>query len=232
MPISFIQQRISQLDSYLSNLDSKVAGRGQAAQTSAQSAISRIESKFDNILGNAISRQVQNSQRSSATTSQTTVQAKQVVSTSSGDDLSKLPAGFEDFIDKTTSEVSKQYGVSLDSNFVKAVIKQESAFNPEAVSSAGAEGLMQLMPATAKGLGVFNSKNPYQNVKGGITYLAQQLQTFGDKPQLALAAYNAGPQAVKRYGDVPPFQETQHYVQNIMKDYLRRDGYQPIDVTG
>lgn len=148
------------------------------------------------------------------------------------DDFSKLPDDFEEFIEQTAKELSSEYDVKIDSNLVRSVIKQESGFNPNAKSHAGAQGLMQLMPATAKSLGVFNSSNPYQNVRGGITYLAKQLKNFDGNIQKALAAYNAGPGAVEKYNGIPPYQETQHYVENIMRDYLARENYQPIDMIG
>ncbi len=91
---------------------------------------------------------------------------------------------------------------------------------------------MQLMPTTAKSLGVFNPMNPYQNVKGGAKYLAQMLNKFDGNLQKALAAYNAGPQAVERHGTIPPYKETQNYVASIMHDYLNREDYQPIDMIG
>ena len=92
---------------------------------------------------------------------------------------------------------------------------------------------MQLMPSTARSLGVFNSFNPYQNVKGGVTYLAKMLNQFGGDIQKALAAYNAGPEAVKKYSGIPPYSETKNYVANIMENYLHKEnGYQGIDTLG
>lgn len=107
----------------------------------------------------------------------------------------------------------------LDPDFVKAVVKHESGFNPSATSKCGAMGLMQLMPATARGLGVWDAYNPEQNIDGGVRYLKSMMNKFNQNPELALAAYNAGPGAVQKYGEVPPYRETQNYVKNIMTTY-------------
>jgi soluble lytic murein transglycosylase-like protein len=99
---------------------------------------------------------------------------------------------------------------------VRAVVQVESAFNPYALSPKGAQGLMQLMPATARQFGVTNAYNPAQNVKAGVAYLRQLLDRYGGNEELALAAYNAGPGAVAKYGErVPPYRETRNYVTRI-----------------
>jgi soluble lytic murein transglycosylase-like protein len=108
-------------------------------------------------------------------------------------------------------EQSEKYG--LDPALAMAVISIESTGNPDAKSPAGAEGLMQLMPATARGLGVTNSFDPKENIRGGIEYLAKNLKTYGGDLVKTLASYNAGPGAVSKYGGVPPYEETQAYVQ-------------------
>jgi soluble lytic murein transglycosylase-like protein len=106
-----------------------------------------------------------------------------------------------------------QHGLSLE--LVRAVIKAESNFNPYAISPKGAMGLMQLMPATARELGVADPFHPGENIRGGVSYLASLLARYDQKVELALAAYNAGPGSVERYGAIPPYRETQNYVKKI-----------------
>ena len=104
----------------------------------------------------------------------------------------------------------------LDPRLFDALVQQESAYDPMARSHAGAMGLTQLMPGTARMLGVTDPFDPAQNLDGGARYLAQMLRQFDGDTRLALAAYNAGPGAVKRHGGIPPFRETQNYVRRIM----------------
>lgn len=119
---------------------------------------------------------------------------------------------FDDIIQKA----SDTYGIPV--KMIKAVIKQESGFNTNATSGAGAAGLMQLMPATAASLGVTDSYNAEQNIMAGTKYLKQMLNQFGDYKTM-LAAYNAGPGNVNKYGGIPPFTETQNYVTKVMNTF-------------
>jgi soluble lytic murein transglycosylase-like protein len=102
---------------------------------------------------------------------------------------------------------------------IKAVVHVESAFNPDAVSRRGAQGLMQLMPATTRKLGVDDPFNPWQNIEGGTKHLSQLVRRYRGDLQLALAAYNAGDRAVERFGGVPPYPETRGYVMRVLALY-------------
>ena len=105
----------------------------------------------------------------------------------------------------------------IDPALIKAVIMAESRYNPNAVSKRGARGLMQLMPATAKALGVTDLFNPEDNIFGGALYLKTLIDKFNGDIKLALAAYNAGSRYVKKYGGVPPFKQTRHYLNKVLK---------------
>ncbi|MBL8027686.1 MAG: transglycosylase SLT domain-containing protein [Fibrobacteres bacterium] len=110
---------------------------------------------------------------------------------------------------------AERYGVSP--SLVKAVVRQESGGNASAVSKSGAKGVMQLMDGTAKDMGVRNVYNPVENINGGVKYLRKMLDMFNGDEKLALAAYNAGPDTVKKWNGVPPFAETENYVKNVTK---------------
>lgn len=121
------------------------------------------------------------------------------------------PADLEKLIDAT----SRRYGV--ETALVHAVVRAESAFDHLAVSSAGAQGLMQLMPETAQEVGVRDVFHPQQNLEGGVYYLRSLLDRFNGDYRLALAGYNAGPGAVERFGGVPPYSETMDYVERVFR---------------
>ena len=131
--------------------------------------------------------------------------------------VSELPADVP-FGAEITAAAQKH---GIDPALLAGLVKQESGFNPNAGSPAGARGLAQLMPGTAAGLGVTNVLDPLQSLDGGAKYLRQQLDAFGGDVTKALAAYNAGPGAVQRYGGVPPYAETQHYVRVVQENAAR-----------
>ena len=123
-------------------------------------------------------------------------------------------AQFDSFID----QAARSHAVRPE--LVRAVIVVESAFNPNAVSNRGAMGLMQLRPATARRYGAANAFDPEQNIRAGVHYLRDLLTRYGNNLELTLAAYNAGEDAVERYGhSIPPFAETQHYVPTVLRIY-------------
>jgi len=128
-----------------------------------------------------------------------------------------LESNITDLYDHVISEASHTHGVSF--SLLKALIKTESDFNPRAVSSAGARGLMQLMPENIKTLKINNPFDPRENIMGGTQYLKQLIDRFNGKLPLALAAYNAGPGVVEKYRRIPPFKETENFVKQVMKYY-------------
>lgn len=126
-----------------------------------------------------------------------------------------LTARRRDAYDDIIASAARRW--DLDFVLVKAVVHAESAFDRDAVSKAGARGLMQLMPATARMLRVTDIHDPYQNVNAGARYLRMMLDKFRGDVRNALAAYNAGPANVQRYGGIPPFAETKHYVTRVVE---------------
>ena len=127
----------------------------------------------------------------------------------------QVPGGFGPIVD----QAAKKYGV--DPALIAAVMETESKFNPDAVSRAGARGLMQLMPATARGLGVTDASDPLQNVLGGAKLLGQLSEKYKGNLELTLAAYNAGSGAVDKHGGIPPYGETRKYVPLVLAAYER-----------
>jgi soluble lytic murein transglycosylase-like protein len=158
----------------------------------------------------AFASQLQTATASAAMTGTTPTDATAATSFMSTG-VSELPADVPYGAEITAA--AKKYGI--DPALLAGLVKQESGFNPNAGSPAGARGLTQLMPGTAAGLGVTNVLDPAQSLDGGAKYLRAQLDAFGGDVARALAAYNAGPGAVKRYGGVPPYAETQNYVRAV-----------------
>jgi len=154
------------------------------------------------------------------------------VASDSATNISKTPSSTSTSLDAVVEQTARRHEV--DVNLVKAMIHTESNSNPRAVSSKGALGLMQLMPFTARDLGVTNVFDPAQNVDGGVRYLKSLLTQFGGDLSLSLAAYNAGPGAVTRYGGVPPYRETVNYVKKIGNLYgsLHAQAPQPAKQPG
>jgi soluble lytic murein transglycosylase-like protein len=123
------------------------------------------------------------------------------------------PAQYETLIKR----YAKKYGV--DTALIKAVIHAESDFNPYATSNKGAQGLMQLMPATARDLSVVDAFDPEDNIRGGVKYLKKLLKKFNGNLALSLAAYNAGPHCVNQFGKIPPYRETKQYIRKVLSYY-------------
>jgi soluble lytic murein transglycosylase-like protein len=203
-PTAAIGTRIAQIDAMFASMRPQgVAASAATTSTPATAATSATSSTpqtttFSSALDNATQ-----SQAATATTATagTATAGSSVVSSSTP------------FASQINAAAAK-YGISAP--LLGGLIKQESGFNPNARSGAGAVGLTQLMPSTAAGLGVTDPLDPAQAIDGGAKYLKEQLDKFGGDASLALAAYNAGPGAVQKYGGVPPYAETQGYVKNVL----------------
>jgi soluble lytic murein transglycosylase-like protein len=193
MSIEAVMSRVSQLQAMLAS--------AQGAQPTAPAAASKsFSTELANATGTGTSTPTMTANAQAATPA-----------AAASSTVSELPAGTPYASEITAA--AKANG--LDPALLAGLIKQESGFNPTAGSPAGARGLAQLMPATAAGLGVTNVLDPVQSINGGAKYLKQQLDTFGGDVAKALAAYNAGPGAVQRFGGIPPYAETQNYVRIV-----------------
>ena len=172
--------------------------------TLAGSAADRLAKKFS-VMDGRLARQYEGSAR---------LRPEAEVSRRAGDPILSWTGSYRGVWLAEAKSAARRHGVP-EALFLR-LISQESGWNPQAVSHKGAIGLAQLMPGTAARLGV-NPRDPAQNLDGGARYLARQFRVFGDW-RLALAAYNAGPAAVEKYGGVPPYRETQGYVRAILGD--------------
>ncbi len=206
---SSAMQRAVQMNNYVNNINSQWAPVEK--NTNALPEANNNIQSFDNVLKN--SAQVKFGDLLTNPSARVNANIYTAKATSATEKVST-----REQIKGLVSRISKKHGV--DEKLVNALIKQESGFNPNAKSKVGAMGLMQLMPATAKGLGVTNAMDPEQNVEGGVKYLKSMLNKYNGNVILALAAYNAGPGAVDKYDGVPPYKETQNYVKSILSNYL------------
>ena len=199
--------RISYIENSFSALE-KVAGQ--------DSAINPTQKDFSEILNSKKEEKIEKKEDTKPLTEiseEIKPELKEAIELKSKIDLKSQSTNIDELIET----FSEKYGIDCD--FIKAIIKQESGFNPNATSKKGAMGLMQLMPKTAQSLGVIDAYDPSQNIEGGVKYLKGLLDRFDNNQELALAAYNAGPNAVKKYGGIPPYKETQNYVKAIMATY-------------
>jgi soluble lytic murein transglycosylase-like protein len=197
MSVEAVLSRISQIEAMMNGGAAQAAAPVATATTSSDLTAAQNGASFAGALATA-------SGSGSADASASTL-----ATPAAG--ASALPAGTP-FAAQITASAKRN---GIDPALLAGLIKQESGFNPHAGSAAGAQGLTQLMPGTARGLGVSNPFDPAQSIEGGARYLKQQLDHFGGDVARALAAYNAGPGAVQRYGGVPPYAETQNYVRRV-----------------
>jgi soluble lytic murein transglycosylase-like protein len=206
MTISAINDRIAQLQAMTATLDtglaqSAAAAGGVAAPVDPSAPTTSGTANFQSLLAQA--------------------SAAQTPATAPGGDATAYDAMIQ----------SAAQANGIDPSLLKGLIRQESGFDPTARSGAGATGLTQLMPSTAAGLGVTDPTDPQQSIDAGARYLRQQLDAFGGDEKLALAAYNAGAGAVRKYGGIPPYAETQSYVTKVLGYAGEYRSSTPVSIT-
>ncbi|EGO63150.1 lytic murein transglycosylase [Acetonema longum DSM 6540] len=201
--ISDIEKRFQPIPQRNAKHTANLSGQSTTAQPTSRSVSGTAESSFADYLSTAQRQQAPVRFRQSA------------VSQTEND--SRFQAQHRNQVQRMVHATAEKYGV--DPKLAVAVAKVESDFSANAVSSAGAVGVMQLMPETARKLNVRNIRDPKENIDGGVRYLKEMLDTFNGDVRKAVAAYNAGPEAVKSYQDVPPYPETKNYVAKVMSFY-------------
>ena len=194
--------------------------RGAASNDRSQQGLH----EFENERGIPTLTNIPNKYRNRNNFQETNVQLRRVTVPQQYQNYTRAQYSNQD-VEEIVKRYATQYGLS--ENLIHAVIKMESNGNVNAVSHAGASGLMQLMPGTASDMGVTDIFDPAQNIAGGAQYLARMLDIFDGDLRLALAGYNAGPEAVRRHGGIPPYRETQNYVERVTTYFAALEGGNP-----